>query len=702
MRRVLIVAATCAAASASLAQSGPSGGYYPWTLSYPSIGYDFGGITLPTDVAGGSKGKGTINAQGVYANGELMLGGSFGANMAPARPLIRGGVFSRTPTLHEFLTGTDENGAFLAARPSCADLSDSAGSCSADATNASNITSGTLDPARLPQYATNAAVKAISLTGKSAGYAIFRQGFSSAGDGGQMTYYLSTSACSISGGNDATQIAPNSGTGCWIAENRTAYDARIFGIVEGDSGAGSATNSAALTKMFALAAGPEIVFPAGVYRIACTTAQQIPSSTIYYHYLAASGVYLRGQGRERTKLKFDAGCLFNGNVFLWRSLATAPTPRGGVADLTIDLGAPQTPAVRAAILAANANNHDIDSFVVERAGVIHGTTRMHLVSGVAAGGKTLKGFRVSKSYLQLTSLPREATITGASWSGGSATFNVSADLRDALSANLYVFVRNATPSAWNGTWRVTAITASQITVAMTSDPGAYSSGGLAQAYVDNYCIATSLPGVTGYIPDSVVEDTECDGSGVQLDGERPKFVRNNVHHYNFGGAIYLPFSVSALAGVSNASWAGGVGTLTVGSDITSVLEVGKLAAINGVTPSAWNGFWKVASKSANTITVEMPTNPGAYASGGYVMRGEPSTRACVVSDNVFHDTEYTADVNNTEPGGAENHCVDSIFSNNIIYNIGSSGIVNFSDKATYVGNVFRNVGAGVPAWTQRT
>jgi hypothetical protein len=61
-----------------------------------------------------------------------------------------GGVESLAPTNHQWINAISTAGVPSSTQPACGDLSNAANSCSTDATNASNITSGTLGAGRLP------------------------------------------------------------------------------------------------------------------------------------------------------------------------------------------------------------------------------------------------------------------------------------------------------------------------------------------------------------------------------------------------------------------------------------------------------------------------------------------------------------------------------------------------------------------------
>lgn len=79
--------------------------------------------------------------------------------------------------------------------------------------------------------ANNAALK---LLPGYVGAAVTREGFATAGDGGQATYVYSPSACTlVSGaGDDGTQVTEVNG-GCWNVSAKRPYDIRMWGLTSG-------------------------------------------------------------------------------------------------------------------------------------------------------------------------------------------------------------------------------------------------------------------------------------------------------------------------------------------------------------------------------------------------------------------------------------------------------------------------------------
>lgn len=124
------------------------------TLSIPGItclksnGNAFGSAAFQPSsafVSAGSEGVNTVLAgpsSGPAATPTFR--GLVGSDLPAPSATTLGGVESYAALSHQWLTGISTAGALTSSRPACADISNAATSCSTDATNASNITSGVL------------------------------------------------------------------------------------------------------------------------------------------------------------------------------------------------------------------------------------------------------------------------------------------------------------------------------------------------------------------------------------------------------------------------------------------------------------------------------------------------------------------------------------------------------------------------------
>ena len=98
-----------------------------------------------------------------------------------------------------------------------------------------------------PTVATNAALKALTVGSFST---VYRTGFTTAADGGGMTYAFSGSSCSLNAGagDNGSQVAPTTGTGCWLWQPPAAGSRPlVFGAVGNGSTDDTTALQAALT-----------------------------------------------------------------------------------------------------------------------------------------------------------------------------------------------------------------------------------------------------------------------------------------------------------------------------------------------------------------------------------------------------------------------------------------------------------------------
>ena len=94
--------------------------------------------------------------------------------------------------------------------------------------------------------------------------------------------------------------------------------------------------------------------------------------------------------------------------------------------------------------------------------------------------------KIGTGLLQLTASYAEGAITGATWAAGApAKFTFASALSAELSVGSVVVVSGVTPAGYNGTYTITSLTSSAITVAIPSgspysstSPGTFMSGGV--------------------------------------------------------------------------------------------------------------------------------------------------------------------------------------------------------------------------------
>lgn len=166
-----------------------------------------------------------------------------------------------------------------------------------------------------------------------------------------------------------------------------------------------------------------------------------------------------------------------------------------------------------------------------------------------------------------SSLPKPVSeaILGQTWSGGTATLTMASGQIAAVGSQ--VTVGGACQTGYDGTFTVTASTATSVSYALPSNPGS--------------CTPVSL---------------------------------------NVTGATYT-------AGTSFGPFSSpGTETLNFATT-TTVPSVGSSITVSGANPSALNGTYTVTASTPTSVTWQQSTNPGTYVSGGTIAAAETGTAA---------------------------------------------------------------------------
>lgn len=145
----------------------------------------------------------------------------------------------------------------------------------------------------------------------------------------------------------------------------------------------------------------------------------------------------------------------------------------------------------------------------------------------------------------------------------------------------------------------------------------------------------------------------CHGTNANL----PTFPLPDGDHTAFGnsaastGSIHntspdVPFPAASFSGssnaVTNASWAGGTATLTVGAN---TLAVGNPVVVSGVSPAGYNGSFAVTAATASTVSYALGSDPGAYVSGGAVASGGSGIKCLACHQDHASNQEHLTKAN---------------------------------------------------------
>lgn len=177
-------------------------------------------------------------------------------------------------------------------------------------------------------------------------------------------------------------------------------------------------------------------------------------------------------------------------------------------------------------------------------------------------------------------------VGAANWDSAGKTTTFTTPAAHGLAVGQTVIVSGVTPSAYNGTYTVLAagLTSTQFAVTVTTDPGAYTSGGM---------IRTTASGIAP---------------------RNPRVATATVN----APTTIVPSGLTAGGSIRYTSWDSTTKNVTIVTSGAHGLSVGDQVVISGVDPPAYNGTFKVVGVLTQPyrFRYSMASNPGTYNAGG--------------------------------------------------------------------------------------
>lgn len=223
-------------------------------------------------------------------------------------------------------------------------------------------------------------------------------------------------------------------------------------------------------------------------------------------------------------------------------------------------------------------------------------------------------------------------VAAASWASNTATITTA--FAHGLTTGQYVTLASLSPTAWNGSYPVKVLSATQFSFTRTTDPGAYTSGGTVTASGSATITTSAAHGLVSgqYVTLAGIAPAGYNGTYQITVSDTTHFTYvplTNPGTYTSGGRVAVaPMTSTVMAGTStaitNATWST-AGTVTITS-ASHGLTTGQTVYISGMNPSAYNGVYVATVTSTSQFTYSRLTDPGAFVAGGAVAVAAPASR----------------------------------------------------------------------------